>query len=259
MRYIGKVAAVALLGLVCAVSGVGGAELPPPVTRAIAKYCLDCHQGPEAKGDLDLTTFPFDLKKQKVRDRWIMIHDRVQRGEMPPAPRGLPEKQRDSLVQVLAKPLTVADRAAIEVEGRGPMRRLNRLEYEQNLRDLLQLPHLDIRDQLPLDPERHHCDKVAAALDLSRVQLGAYLNAAERALRKAVVRDHGPAAEKTVRVFGTQLGPRGVAGGPECLFFVHNARGVDLDHGQPRIENHPEIEMGLFRSPVGRTASFRRV
>ena len=249
MCYLGKEVAVACLVLVWAASEMRGAELPPPVSRGIAKYCLDCHQGPEAKGDLDLTTFPFDLKKQQVRDRWIMIHDRVQRGEMPPAPVKLPEQHRDRLVQALAKPLVVADRAAIEVEGRGSLRRLNRLEYEHNLRDLLQLPHLDIRDQLPLDPERHHCDKVAAALDLSRVQLGSYLNAAERALREAVVREARPAAEKIVRVFGTQLGPRGVAGGPECLFFLRNARGVDLDHGQPRIENHPEIEMGLFRSP----------
>ena len=51
------------------------------------------------------------------------------------------------------------------------MRRLNRDEYEQNLRDVLQLPDLDIRDILPEDREGHRFNKTTEMLDMSRVQL----------------------------------------------------------------------------------------
>ena len=66
------------------------------------------------------------------------------------------------------------------------MRRLTREEYEQNLRDVLQLPLLDIRDMLPEDREEHGFNKTATALDMSRVQLAAYLDAAEAALQQAM-------------------------------------------------------------------------
>ncbi|HAH47865.1 MAG TPA: hypothetical protein DCM07_24025, partial [Planctomycetaceae bacterium] len=78
------------------------------------------------------------------------------------------------------------DAAQVALHGRGPLRRLTRDEFEQNLRDMLALPHLDIRDLLPQDREQQHCNKVAEVLDMSRIQLDAYLEAADQALRQAV-------------------------------------------------------------------------
>ncbi|HBJ60439.1 MAG TPA: hypothetical protein DDY76_01745, partial [Opitutae bacterium] len=70
--------------------------------------------------------------------------------------------------------------------GRSVSRRVNRFEYENILRDLLNDPYLKIADRIPLDAEVHGFAKVGAALDVSHVQVNAYLDVAEFALRRAL-------------------------------------------------------------------------
>ena len=159
--------------------------LPGKLAPLIEQGCLDCHDKDSAKGGLDLTALAFDLQDHTTRERWVRIHDRVAKGEMPPKAESLPEAERDALVKSLSTAIHDADSAEVLAHGRGPLRRLNRDEYEQNLRDVLQLPNLDIRDMLPEDREGYHFNKATETLDMSRVQLTAYLDAAETALRRA--------------------------------------------------------------------------
>ena len=196
----------------------------------------------------------FNLDDRKVRDRWVLIHDRIKKGEMPPDSEGLPVSERLVITNALRGPVAKADRADIKLHGRGLIRRLNRIEFEQNLRDLLQLPHLDIRDRLPLDRERHHCDKVSSALDMSRVQLVAYLDATETALLAATVVTREPPAVKKYRVIGKELGSKWfIAGSRKAMFFARDSKGIDLELRSPPREqkNAPDtsVEMALFRSP----------
>ena len=160
-----------LIGLLPAASVLHADELPAPAAALFERNCVGCHDGSSKKGNLDLTSLAFDLEDRAIQDRWIQIHDRIKKGEMPPEPNDLPESERALMVRALRRPLAAADRAKIATSGRGPMRRLNRIEFQQNLRDLLSLPHLDIRDRLPHDRESHHCDKVSSSLDMSRLQL----------------------------------------------------------------------------------------
>ena len=76
--------------------------------------------------------------------------------------------------------------AAYVQQGRSVSRRVNRFEYQNVLRDLLHDPTLKVADQLPLDGEVHGFAKVGSALDVSHVQVDAYLDVAELALRRAV-------------------------------------------------------------------------
>ena len=85
------------------------------------------------------------------------------------------------------------------------MRRLNRDEYQQNLRDVLALPTLDIRDMLPEDREGHRHNKTAEMLDISRVQLTAYLDAAEAALLQAIASGVEPPTTTKFRAVGRSL------------------------------------------------------
>src|SRR5882724_5451115 len=48
-----------------------------------------------------------------------------------------------------------------------------------NLRDLLSLPYLEVKSFLPEDSEACGFNKVGEALDVSHVQMGRYLSAAE--------------------------------------------------------------------------------
>jgi hypothetical protein len=155
----------------------------------------------------------------------------------------------------LAPPLAAADLADIRAHGRGPIRRLNREEYEQNLRDVLALPGLAVREILPEDREAFHFTKTAAALDVSRVQLTAYLDAAEAALRHAMVTTPAPPESTTFRAQGRKLFP-GIrsTGTLRSMFYIKGNQGVHVEHewGSPmpkELEEDPALEMGLFRSP----------
>ena len=66
-------------------------------------------------------------------------------------------------------------------------RRLNRDEYENSLRDILNLPWIQVRDMLPEDGERYRFNKIGEALDVSHVQLTRYMAAADHALRQALI------------------------------------------------------------------------
>ncbi len=240
------------------------AEAPAEVTALIGKRCAGCHTGAAAKAGLDFSTLPFDLSDRAVRERWIRIHDRVENREMPPKDIPFDEAERTALTAQLAGRLEAADLADVRAHGRGPMRRLNRDEYEQNLRDVLHLPRLDIRDMLPEDREAYHFNKVSETLDMSRVQLTAYLDAAESALRQAMAASTAPPPVTKFRTFGRNLFPGLRSTGTlHSMFFIKDNNGVNVasERGTPmapELESDPKLEMGLFRSPGWPYGAFPR-
>lgn len=221
---------------------------PAQLASLLQQHCSQCHDKDAHSGGLDFAALSFDLKNRSIRDQWIRIHDRVEKGEMPPKGSVLPPAQRSELLKLLSARIHSADLAEIVATGRGPMRRLNRDEYEQNLRDLLQLPHLDIRDLLPADREAHHFNKVSDTLDMSRVQLMAYLDAAEAALQQARVKSPQPPVAMHYRAVGKQLSfVRAITGEKQSMFFARNSVGIDSN--EKGDEADPTVEMAMFRSP----------
>lgn len=223
-----------------------GLEAP----RAIADSCIECHDKDTAKGGLDLTALDFDLADRENRERWVRLHDRVEKGEMPPKAGDMADEDRAALVKSLAADLFQTDRAEVLAQGRGPLRRLNRDEYEQNLRDVLQLPDLDIRDILPEDREGHLFNKTGDMLDMSRVQLAAYLDAAEAALRAAMVTEREPPQVMKWRVVGTDLFPgTSTFGNREAMFFARDNKFIEPKRDKAKeAESDEGIELALFRS-----------
>jgi len=225
-----------------------------PVPSQIEKSCIECHDKDTHKGGLDLTSQSFDLADRSARECWVRVHDRVEKGEMPPKAEDMAAADRAALVQSLDAALYNADLADVRARGRGPVRRLNRDEYEQNLRDVLQLPDLDIRDILPEDREGHRFNKTTEMLDMSRVQLAAYLDAAETALRAALVTEPTPPPQMKIRVVGTDLFPgTGTFGNRESMFFARDNKFADLDQRKDkesvkRTATDESLEMALFRS-----------
>lgn len=227
-------------------------ESQPPAL--LHSTCGGCHNATTKAGGLDLQALSYDLSSAGTRAPWIEIYDRIEKREMPPTPASLSDENRQALLRSLGKALNAAERADVLANGRGPMRRLNRDEYEQNLRDLLQLPHLDIRDMLPEDRESHHYNKVSETLDMSRVQLTAYLDATETALRQAMVTSEQPPTIAKQKALGEQLSVgRETTGGREAMFWVRDGKGVDLAAEKKAAPNKPSpaptVEMALFRSP----------
>ncbi|MGV3660411.1 MAG: DUF1592 domain-containing protein [Prosthecobacter sp.] len=233
---------------------VSQAAMPERLGTLIEQSCVECHDKETAKGSLDLTALSFDLNNRTVRERWVRIHDRVERGEMPPKAADLAQEERAELVRTLDTDIFKADRAEVLAQGRGFLRRLNRDEYEQNLRDVLQLPDLDIRDILPEDRQGHRFNKTSEMLDMSRVQLAAYLDAAEAALRAAMVTEPAPPAKTKWRMVGTDLFPgTGTFGNRESMFFARDNKFIDWDTKKDKdvvkkSAKDESIEMALFRA-----------
>jgi len=223
-------------------------EIPQSIGELIGQTCVDCHDGAAAEGGLDLTSLAFDLDERGLRDRWILIHDRVNAGEMPPEASAMLDGDRQSLVKTLHDTIARADRADVMANGRGPLRRLNRDEYEQNLRDVLKLPRLDIRDMLPEDREAHRFNKTAAALDMSRVQLAACLDAADAALRQAMAGGPEPPLVTKYRAAGRQLfSATSTFGEREAMFFAKDNKAVETKK-LDKLKDDPALELALFRS-----------
>lgn len=157
------------------------------VSSFITEHCLDCHDSDTRKAGLDLSGLTSVGRTSSQFATWVKVHDRVAAGEMPPKqkPRPEPEEQK-AFLESLRASLTACDKKRITLTGRATQRRLNRYEYENTLRDLLETPWLQLRDSLPEDGEADRFNKVGDALDMSHVQMGRYLSTADFALRQAM-------------------------------------------------------------------------
>jgi hypothetical protein len=226
-----------------------------PIHSFIDQHCIDCHDDSTAKGDFDITALAFQPEDAGNRGRWARVFDLVERGEMPPPEKSeVTKDERDAFAKELGAKLLAAAQAEVAKAGRGPVRRLTRVEFENNLRVLLNLPDLDIRDKLPEDRDSHGFTKVSAMLDVSRVQMEGYLDATETALRTAMARSTPPPKPLTQRFTGLQLFPGlNTFGEREAMFFARDNRMVPITSEEakkmtPEQRNDPSLEMALFRS-----------
>ncbi len=223
-------------------------SLPPSLQSIVSTACFDCHGNDVSEGGLNLQTLSFDLSDRAIRDRWGRIFDRVEQLEMPPETGSLSSEQRMRLTSGLRAKLHAVDLADVQQFGRGPMRRLNRDEYQQNLRDILQLPQLDVRDRLPDDRVSHLFNKTSEALDISRVQLTAYLDAAEAALLAAMASGVEPPPVTKFRAVGRRLfDATSTFGNRQAMFFARDSKAISNEE-LSKSPDDPAIELALFRS-----------
>jgi hypothetical protein len=182
-------------------------QQPDPVLRVFEERCFDCHDADTKKGDLDLTALPFDLTNRQTFAAWVKIHDRVRDGEMPPRNKEQPTpEEKGRFLHSLAAPMIAADQIRAATEGRSTLRRMNRYEYENTLRDLLEAPWLQIKDKLPEDGEANRFNKIGDALDISHVQMARYLEAADYALREVMAKQKTPVTSRIVRYYAREEG-----------------------------------------------------
>jgi len=155
----------------------------------LQRYCIVCHDAEGAKGDLDLSSLSDNLDDATNLASWIEIQDQVASREMPPrkAKRQPTGEERSAFVAALDERLQTAAARRQQESGRSRLRRLNRIEFETALSDLLGLP-LNIQASLPADARKDGFTTVGEALTLSATQMEAYLEVLDRVLDQATVR-----------------------------------------------------------------------
>jgi hypothetical protein len=162
-----------------------------PVRAFLAQHCQGCHSGARPKGKFRLSSLTQDFTDKANRERWLAVSEQVRSGAMPPKTKKArpPEKDVAALAAWIRRQVEAAERARIASQGRVPIRRLNRAEYENTVRDLLGVD-IDLKDVLPSDTPVNGFDNAAEALHVSSFLMEQYLEAADKLLDAAIV--NGP-------------------------------------------------------------------
>ena len=120
-------------------------------------------------------------------DRWVEVFDKVDKQKMPPPSQETPRSRRPGGVSArrCGTELRRANLARQRTEGRVVLRRLNRVEYENTLHDLLAID-VPLQHYLPEDTTTNGFDNVAVGLRLSMLHMEQYLEAADAAISAAM-------------------------------------------------------------------------
>ena len=140
----------------------------------IGEYCTNCHNSDDFAGGLDLSTVLSDAPSQHA-EIWERVIRKLRAGMMPPPGEKRPAAN-DYLALTEALENTIDASAQVNA-GSKTLHRLNRAEYANAIRDLLDL-EIDASLLLPPDTLARGFDNMAGSLTLSPTLLEAYTSAA---------------------------------------------------------------------------------
>ncbi len=106
----------------------------------LEQYCLDCHSGDESEGDLDLARFAGQADVDRDLATWSKVLHQIEDGNMPPEEVKQPQERQIELFKNWILNSLASGARSNRPPGR--MRRLNRVEYENTIRDLFRLTRL---------------------------------------------------------------------------------------------------------------------
>jgi len=156
----------------------------------IKVHCVRCH-GPEVqKGRLRLDTLPADFSDPATAAKWAEVMTAVNNSQMPPST----EKQPAVASVGRFTEWIRAELAKGEIAKRSTgvvLRRVNRAEYNNTIRDLVGVD-FQPADTFPEDPPAGGFDNIGQALTISPLQIELYYSAARQILDRALVEEAQP-------------------------------------------------------------------
>jgi Protein of unknown function (DUF1592)/Protein of unknown function (DUF1588)/Protein of unknown function (DUF1587)/Protein of unknown function (DUF1585)/Protein of unknown function (DUF1595)/Planctomycete cytochrome C len=151
-----------------------------------ADHCIVCHDADTKKSGLDITALSWKPNDPETFSLWVKVFDKVDKQKMPPQEKKRPDPAaRAEFLKSLGNDLRTANLDKQHTEGRVVLRRLNRVEYENTLRDLLSID-VPLQHFLPEDASVDGFDNVAVGLRLSMLHMQQYLEAADTAITAAL-------------------------------------------------------------------------
>src|SRR4051812_38684228 len=185
----GVIAPLVMVLMTCArASGATGPE-PDPFLETIRPIlegsCFECHGNGIKKGGVDLDGIATDPARRLDRDLWWGVLRNVRAGLMPPANKPQPSADEKRLLEEWIKSRALGIDPSDPDPGRVTVRRLNRIEYRNTIRDLIGV-EFDTTNEFPPDDSGHGFDNIGEVLTLSPLLLEKYLAASNAIISQAV-------------------------------------------------------------------------
>jgi hypothetical protein len=259
-RHLARLLVAALAGS----SAVPAAAVPAAGPALLQEFCGSCHFGGAEEGDVALDGLlaahaaparpPVGSPEQAA---WINAWKNLRAETMPPADEPQPTAdQRRVLVEFVSR-----DRLGVDPDrpdpGRVVLRRLNRIEYANTVRDLTGIDEA-VGDDLPADDTGYGFDTIGEVLSLSPLLLENYLAIAarigERVAAEAASRKGADYPGRLRRLFPAGPPPEDEAARPAHLRRTLErlaARGFRRPVDEPTLDRLVELAETAIAAPGG--------
>ncbi|HEY6229168.1 MAG TPA: DUF1592 domain-containing protein [Verrucomicrobiae bacterium] len=163
----------------------------------MTEYCGDCHFDGAKKGNVAFDGFKTDAELLENRDLWLKALKNVRAGLMPPAKKPRPSNEQIQKLAAFVKADVFEIDPANPDPGKVTIRRLNRVEYRNTIRDLTGYDY-KVEEELPPDDTGYGFDTIGDVLTMSPLLMEKYMEAAEKVTTASVPRTSMMVPEKTI-------------------------------------------------------------
>ncbi len=256
--------AVVLVALLALASGGRAAENPvvarfeEQVQPVLMDYCYGCHAQGTKKGGVAFDGDGAEATLVKNRQLWWAVLKNVRAGTMPPSDKPHPNPKEIKVLADWIKRDVFGSTPEEPDPGRVTIRRLNRVEYHNTIRDLMGI-EFKAEEEFPPDDTGYGFDNIGDVLTVSPLLLEKYFQAAETIVKTAVPTVPKYMPERSYRGAEFRGEERGVNG--DRLAFSRAAkvsRTFEANHpGDYRLTLEVAVQGGAKPDPGGYTVIFK--
>ncbi|HTG44641.1 MAG TPA: DUF1587 domain-containing protein, partial [Verrucomicrobiae bacterium] len=175
----------------------GASEFETKIKPLLAEHCYDCHADGMKKGSVTLDEFKSDQEVLAADELWLRVLKNVRAGLMPPEKKPRLSADEIHTLEKFVKNTAFGIDPGNPDPGRVTIRRLNRAEYKNTIRDLMGV-EFSVDDEFPPDDTGYGFDNIGDVLTISPLLLEKYLQAAEKIVSDAVPTVARFVQEKTI-------------------------------------------------------------
>ncbi len=225
--------ALTVLGPLClAAENRAATDFHQDIQPLLTKYCYDCHGDGAEKGKVSFDTFKSDSELLGRHDLWLSVLKNTRAGMMPPAKKPQPTAEELARLAQWVKFGALGLDPANPDPGHVTVRRLNRVEYHNTIKDLLGVD-FDTQAEFPPDDTGRGFDNLGDVLTLPPMLLEKYMAAAQTIVAKAVPATPAVPAERMV--LGKDFHPDATAAAGATNRPVTSGKALTLSYYAPAL------------------------
>jgi hypothetical protein len=220
-------------------------------------YCLKCHDERNQKGKFRLDNLPYKISEIETAERWQKVLNAINSGEMPPEnQKQLPSVVKTDFLDDLSKAMVLARKSLTDQKGIITMRRLNRREYKNTLKELLGV-EINV-SELPGDTGTGGFDTAGQNLFMSGNQFEQYQALGREAIEEAFLWQKSAGEQRNLRYESEDSLKRIQKKYQDTLDELERAKSwaKAVDSAASRPENSEVVEK--LRKDSKNDATFRR-